>query len=118
MSALGPAWYYRFRNITRRLLGLWVVLIGAGFGAWGVWLVTHPHWPLTGDEVAIGPVRYGLLALAVSAACVSCGTWLLRSHTFRPDLGDVYYLLDPFVAKTQDRSNRHWWTGDPKGGPT
>jgi hypothetical protein len=43
---------------------------------------------------------------------------LLRARTYRPDLGDVLYFVDPFVARTQDRTNRHWWTGDPKGRAT
>ena len=118
MLALGPAWYYRFRNITRRILGLWAVLIGAGFGAWSVWLLAHPHWPLDASVERMTATGFGLVLLLPFAVCTGSGLWLLRSRTFRPDLGDVLYLLDPFVAKTQDRSNRYWWTGDPKGRAT
>jgi hypothetical protein len=100
------------------MLGLWVVLCGAGFAAWSVWLLTHPHWPLDPNSGPLTPTGLGLVSLLAAAVCIGGGIWLLRSRTYRPDLGDIPYLVDPFAAKAQDRSNRDWWTGDPKGSGT
>ncbi len=113
-----PTGWYRLRNVTRRILGLWAVLCGAGFAAWAVWLLTHPHWPLDANAVPRTATGAGLVLLLPAAVGIGGGIWLLRSRTYRPDLGDVPFFVDPFVAKAQGRANRHWWTGDPKGAAT
>lgn len=114
----GPAWLYRAHNVAWRILGLWAVLCGTGFAAWAGWLLTHPHSPMDVNASPATAVGTGLVMLLAAAIGIGLGVLLLRARTYRPDLGDVLYFVDPFVARTQDRTNRHWWTGDPKGRAT
>jgi hypothetical protein len=106
------SWYWRGYNIMMRLVGLAFLFWGLGFACWGLWLALHPNTPFPVNGVpttALGPKLGMTLAAAVMAAP---GIFLIRTRPYRPDLGDVPYLFDPFLAKTQVRSNRHWWTGD------
>ena len=105
------AWYWRSYNIMRRVVGLGFALWGFGFASWGLWLALHPNVPFPVDGVPTTAVGPKLGMTLVATALTGLGIWLIRARPYRPDLGDVPYLFDPFLAKTQLRANRRWWTG-------
>ena len=110
------AWYWRSFNVMRRVVGLGFVLWGVGFAAWGAWLLLHPSAPFAVNGVPTTAVGPRLEMTLAAGAMAILGVFLIRGRAYRPDLGDVPYLVDPFLAKSQRRTNRQWWTGDPKPG--
>jgi hypothetical protein len=106
MAGRGAA-YWRVYNVLVRALGLSALLSGLFFIVWGIKHILELG--LLPDEGAGGLmlVVAGLLAAGIGAA-------LLRTPTYRPDLGDVAWHFDPFGAKPQSSTatKRSWWTGD------
>jgi len=104
--------YFRFSNVLRRVVGLCFV----SFPVVGI-LVTIVGivWPGAFDaEVTSSSQLVGLVMFF--APFVAVGIWVLRSPTYRPDLGDTMRLVstDPWSEELARRQNRSWWTGDPK----
>jgi hypothetical protein len=107
--------YWRCWNVFRRLGGLWCALVGIGALAWTTLALVKPslvpaesstalHWVLAVSWLSMSAIAFGLSA------------WLLRSRTYRPDMGDHNWFASPQLARIERRENRNWWTGDPRRG--
>ena len=79
-------WHWRTLTILTRVFGIMALLAAIGFALSRMVLVA-------------------LLLLLLGYA-------FLRVRPYRPDLGDVEYLADPFGSRGNSRAPRHWWTGD------
>ena len=108
-------WHWRVFNIGCRLFGLLAMLNGTIFTIWGIALLLSPQSTIDVEGVptaALGP-KLGMLAIGLLTLVL--GVMVVRARTYRPDLGDVSWLIQPQVARGQLRSRRNWWTGDRKG---
>jgi hypothetical protein len=95
--------HWRIFNVLLRLLGIGATFAGAvvattyGLGIPALAGVE----PLIDYRSLLGGILIALLGLG-----------FLMLPPFRPDLGDVTLVVNPFRALTAPR-RRHWWTGDP-----
>jgi hypothetical protein len=108
------SWHWRVFNVGRRLTGLMAILNGAIFAIWGGSLLLRPQSTMDVQGMptaAIGP-KLGMMVVGILA--VVLGVLLVRVRTYRPDLGDASWFIEPQVARRQLRSGRNWWTGDRK----
>lgn len=110
---------WRSFNVISRLLGGALLLWGAGFCIWGIYLClnrTAPFWVDGTPSDALGP---RLATAVMSGLMAAAGAAMLWMKPYRPDLGDVSFLqrlVDPFGARNADAyaGPREWWTGDRK----
>jgi hypothetical protein len=102
---------WRLFNLCMRVCGLIAFVMGAGLLVWGVMLGLHnrPNNTLTNNP-GLGPplTMAGVWFLLLGVA-------MLRARTYRPDLGDASFFVDPFGARLLRvfPPKRSWWTGDP-----
>jgi hypothetical protein len=101
-----------------RVCGVLAALCGAGFLGWAAVLTLHPSLPSRFHSVVADPNLAPSLFMG-GAWFLILGISILRARTYRPDLGDAAYLVDPIGAKLQREfpPSRTWWSGDPKSRP-
>jgi hypothetical protein len=102
----------RFMNAARRFAALWFISLGSlAF----VGTVASTIWP---DAFAPAPrsTSGDVGLIVISGLVVAFGIWLIRTPSYRPDLGDTMRLMstEPWAEELARRGNRAWWTGDPK----
>jgi hypothetical protein len=116
--AVRPSWSWRIFNIFMRLCGLTTALAGALFLAWDASLILAPGWLQPFNPGIANPHLKGPLLVA-GVWFLILGLGILRARTYRPDLGDASYSIDPYGAKLRRvfPPTRSWWTGDPRAGP-
>jgi hypothetical protein len=97
-----------------RVCGVLAALCGAVFLGWVALLTLHPPLLSRFNGVVADPNLAPPLFMA-GAWFLILGICILRARTYRPDLGDAAYLIDPFGAKLRRLfpPSRTWWTGDP-----
>ena len=105
--------YWRAVNVTWRVIGLLFVPAALGFLAWGLWVFVHPAATIAIEGVPRRDLGAKLLMLAFPVPHLALGAYALRRRTYRPDLGDRNWFVDPVAAKFERREARSWWTGDP-----
>jgi hypothetical protein len=107
-------WHWRVFNVFLRAFGLMALLAGMVFTLWGAVLLSRRQATVEWEGMLTSATGPKLLILLVGLSTLALAIALLRARPFRPDLGDVSWLLDPFGAKAQRRSlpRRSWWTGD------
>lgn len=100
-------WYWRVFNILVRALGLVALLSGAVFIVWGAVRMLRMDFIRMEDAPTLAILPIGLLVGVLGAA-------ILRTPTYRPDLGDVPWGFDPLGTKARQSSQakRSRWTGD------
>jgi hypothetical protein len=99
--------YWRPYNILARAFGGLALAAGIGFILWGILRIYH-----LGLQPNEGTP--GLMLMLIGLIAAGLGATILGGPTYRPDLGDPAWQLDPFVANTRQSSSlkRSWWTGD------
>ena len=97
-------YFWRLFNALARLCGL-------AFAAGGITLIVATV--LSRSDTSLGRTEETITYLA-GATVSLLGLAMLRVRAFRPDLGDIEPLLDPFGARGNSQIPRTWWTGDPK----
>ena len=101
----------RFMNALLRVLALWCVSLGSiavlGTLASAIWPDSFEE-PQTSISV--------LTLVSIFGLVLAFGVWLIRTPSYRPDLGDTMRLMstEPWADELARRQNRTWWTGDPK----
>jgi hypothetical protein len=117
MSSFGT-WHWRLFNVLRRLLGIGAIVNGAVFVAWGLALLARPRSTVAMNGVLATAASANLLVLLVGATALALGAVIVRARSYRPDLGDASWLLEPQTAHAEKREGRTWWTGDQKARST
>jgi hypothetical protein len=107
-------WHWRTMNVLRRVLGLVTALIGVVFSLWALALLLRSQSTLDIGAVPTTDVGPKLIILGGAAVVLGFGVLMLRARAYRPDLGDVSWLIEPQVTDAEYRRDRHWWTGDRK----
>jgi hypothetical protein len=87
---------------------------GVIFAVWGVSLLLRTGSTIDVQGVPTTALGPKIEMTLVGILAVVLGLLLVRARTYRPDLGDVSWFLEPQVARRQLRSGRNWWTGDRK----
>jgi hypothetical protein len=102
----------RFMNALRRFGALWCVSLGS-IAVLGT--IASAIWP---DSFGESPpsISAALAIVSIFALVLAFGAWLIRTPSYRPDLGDTMRLMstEPWADELARRQNRTWWTGDPK----
>ena len=106
--------HWRVFNVIRRLTGLLATFNGAVLAIWGASLLLRPERTIDVQGVPSAAIWPKLVTLVVGIVAGVLGVLLVRARTYRPDLGDTSWFVEPQVARRQLRSGRNWWTGDPK----
>ena len=103
----------RFLNLFRRVAAIWFASLGTLAVivelAWIAWPRLFAYEP---PAPAAAKVAYSILFAAVAGF----GVYLMRTPSYRPDLGDTMRLMgtEPWSEELTRRQNRSWWTGDPR----
>ena len=105
---------WRIVNILRRLLGLAALVIGAVFSVWAIALVLRSQSTLAIGGVLTTDIEPKLTIFGGGVVVLGFGVLMLRARAYRPDLGDVSWLVEPQAAEADQRRDREWWTGDRK----
>ena len=105
--------HWRAFNVAWRVVGLLFVPTAIGFLAWGLWVFVHPAVTIAVDGVPRRDLGAKLMMLALPVPHLALGVYALRRRSYRPDLGDSNWFVDPIAAKFEPREGRSWWTGDP-----
>ena len=105
--------HWRAFNVAWRVVGLLFLPVALGFLAWGLWVFVNPAATISVDGVPRRDLSAKLMMLALPVPQLALGIYALRRRTYRPDLGDRLWLVDPMAAKFEQRGPRSWWTGDP-----
>jgi hypothetical protein len=109
-------WHWRIYNVLRRIFGIGALMNGTILALWNLLSLANARWAteLAGEPP---PSTWTLVgAVCMSVAFVGLGLVIVRSRTYRPDLGDSHWLAAPQQARMESRKERNWWTGDRKGG--
>src|SRR3954447_15229057 len=76
----------RFMNGLRRFAGLWFVSLGSlAFLA----TLASTIWPNAFPDDRHRPISGDVTLLVISSLVVAFGIWLIRTPSYRPDLGDT-----------------------------
>jgi hypothetical protein len=105
--------HWRAFNVAWRVVGLLFLPVALGFLAWGLWVLVHPAATIAIDGVPRRDPGAKLMMLALPVPHLALGIYALRRRTYRPDLGDRLWFVDPMAAKFEQSGRRSWWTGDP-----
>lgn len=111
-------WHWRVFNAGIRIFALSLAVVGLMFTGSGIRsMVNHSDQPGAIETVPPTATVPGLVEIVLGLVVLAVSQMLLRSRTFRPDLGDATWLVDPILARIQrrERPHRSWWTGDPRG---
>jgi hypothetical protein len=100
-------WYWRVFNILVRTMGLVSLGFGLVFTVLGGFRILQLGLMLREGAPPLVTLSMGLLLVGLGIA-------ILRSPSYRPDLGDVSWRFDPTGARSRDSAaaKRSWWTGD------
>jgi hypothetical protein len=106
--------HWRRYNVLRRLCGIGALVNGSVLALWSLSLVLRPHATISLNGEVTSSVWAKLGGLVASLVAVAIGLLIVRSRTYRPDLGDSHWFVDPQLSAGDSRSGRNWWTGDRK----
>jgi hypothetical protein len=109
-------WHWRTVNVLRRVFGIAATVNGTVFVLWAMSLLVRSQSTLNIGGVATSDLGPKVVILGGGVVVLIFGGLMLRAPAYRPDLGDVSWLVEPQVAAAERRRNRRWWTGDRKGG--
>lgn len=103
--------YWAFYNISRRVVGLWFVSLGSIAVVVGAaWIL----WPQI-DTAAPDTILVKLAVIVAFSLAIGWGVLLLRMPTYRPDLGDKWWIMSSaWAEQLPTRQDRNWWTGNPR----
>jgi hypothetical protein len=101
----------RFMNALRRFGALWCVSLGS-IAVLGT--VASAIWPDVFEEAQTSISAF--TTVSIFALVLAFGVWLIRTPSYRPDLGDTMRFMstEPWADELARRQNRTWWTGDPR----
>jgi hypothetical protein len=105
--------HWRLVTIMLRLFGIVASLLGMASCVYGISLVLRPASTVYVEGIPTSDLGPKLMFLVVGPVFVAIGVAFMRVRPYRPDLGDVSYLVDPFGARGNALGPRRWWTGDP-----
>lgn len=115
--ALSQVWAWRVFNVFMRICGITAAFAGALLLAWDASLILVPTIL---RRFTVGGANPNLQAplLVAGVWFLILGLGILRARTYRPDLGDASYSIDPYGAKLRRAfpPKRSWWTGEPRPG--
>jgi hypothetical protein len=105
--------HWRAFNISCRLVGVAFLLAGLMFSISALLATATDPVP---SPVTVAQSHSPVVAVIVGLIVAVLGGLLLIVRPFRPDLGETSVLVEPFVARRQQRIGRarSWWTGETK----
>jgi hypothetical protein len=103
----------RFLNFFRRVAAIWFVSLGT---LAAIVELTWAEWPRLFPDEPSAPASVKVVYSIVFGAVAVFGVYLMRTPTYRPDLGDTMRLMStrPWSEELARRQGRSWWTGDPR----
>lgn len=104
---------FRFGNAFRRVVAIGFVSLGTLVAV--VSLVSI-GWPEVFSDEPPVPLLGQFVFRVLFVLVGGLGVYLLRTPTYRPDLGDTMRLMSnaPWSEELERRRGRSWWTGNPR----